>query len=226
APAGTGPLRLGVPRRPEFFGDAAAAMAYKGALARLTELGHTLVQIDFEPFRKAGKLLYGGAFLAERLAAIGEFTARNPGAVHPVTSRVLRPGRSMTAVDAFTDLHALQALRAETAPTWRRADALVVPTVPTTFTLTELREDPIGRNRTLGHYTTFANLLDLAAVSVPAGMTAIGRPHGLTFLTPAGEDALAAGIAAAFHALTGGPAVEPAVEPAATTSRETADAEQ
>jgi allophanate hydrolase len=86
-------------------------------------------------------------------------------------------------------------------------DALVVPTVPTTFTVKELAEDPIGRNRTLGHYTTFANLLDLAAISVPAGMTAIGRPHGITLLGPARSDALLAGAAAAFHALAGGPAV-------------------
>ncbi|GAA3241059.1 allophanate hydrolase [Actinocorallia longicatena] len=204
-----GPLRLGIPRRPEFFGDAAAAMAFKGALARLAELGHTLVQVELEPFLKAGKLLYGGAFLAERLSAIGEFTDRHPEAVHPVTRRVLRPGRSLSAVDAFTDLHALQALRAETLPAWRRIDALVVPTVPTTYTVAELREDPIGRNRTLGHYTTFANLLDLAAISVPGGMTAIGRPHGITLLAPAGHDALIAGAAAAFHAAAGGPAAVP-----------------
>jgi allophanate hydrolase len=206
-PEATGALRIGVPRRLEFFGDAAAAMAFKESLAKLVELGHTLVQIDFEPFLKAGKMLYGGPWLAERLAAIGQFVHDHPAEVHPVTRRVLRDGTDLSAVDAFEGIYRLRELAAETELTWKRMDALVVPTVPTTFTVKELAEDPIGRNKTLGHYTTFANLLDLAAISVPAGMTAIGRPHGITLLGPARSDALLAGAAAAFHTLTGGPAV-------------------
>ncbi|ROO88293.1 allophanate hydrolase [Actinocorallia herbida] len=194
----SGPLRIGVPRRLEFFGDGAAAVAFKQVLARLRDLGHTLVQVDFTPFLQAGKLLYGGAWVAERLTAIGPFTARNPQAVHPVTRRVLRPGTSMSAADAFADAHRLQELRAETRTVWKRIDALAVPTVPTTFTHKEMHEDPIGRNRTLGHYSTFANLLDLAGIAVPGGMTPAGRPHGLTLLAPAGKDALLASAAAAF----------------------------
>ncbi|MEO3788329.1 allophanate hydrolase [Actinocorallia sp. B10E7] len=196
----TRPLRIGVPRRLEFFGDAAAAAAFQDVLARLEELGHTLVRIDLDPFLQAGRLLYGGAWLAERLAAIGGFAERHPEALHPVTRRVLRPGASLTAVDVFTDQHRLRELRSRTRESWRLMDVLAVPTVPTTFTVKEMAEDPIGRNRTLGHYTTFANLLDLAAVSVPAGMTATGRPHGLTLLAPAGRDALPASASAAFLA--------------------------
>ncbi|GAB2837390.1 hypothetical protein GCM10022221_40940 [Actinocorallia aurea] len=196
--APSGPLRIGVPRRLEFFGDGAAAVAFDQALARLRDLGHTLVQIDFTPFLQAGRLLYGGAWVAERLTAIGGFVARNPQAVHPVTRRVLRPGASMSAADAFADAHRLQELRAATREVWDRIDALAVPTVPTTFTHREMREDPIGRNKTLGHYSTFANLLDLAGVAVPGGMTPAGRPHGLTLLAPAGGDALLASAAAAF----------------------------
>ncbi|MDX6741313.1 allophanate hydrolase [Actinocorallia sp. A-T 12471] len=196
----TGPLRIGVPRRLEFFGDGAAAVAFKQVLARLCDLGHTLVQVEFVPFLQAGKLLYGGAWVAERLTAVGAFAASNPRAVHPVTRRVLRPGASMSAADAFADAHRLQELRAETRDVWRRIDALAVPTIPTTFTHKEMREDPIGRNKTLGHYSTFANLLDLAAIAVPGGMTPAGRPHGLTLLAPAGKDALLASAAAAFAA--------------------------
>ena len=53
---------------------------------------------------------------------------------------------------------------------------LVLPTIGTTFTHAEIAEDPIGRNLDLGRYTQFANLLDLAAVTVPNGFTADGRP--------------------------------------------------
>ena len=71
---------------------------------------------------------------------------------------------------------------------------LVLPTVGTTFThARDRRADPIGRNLVLGRYTQFANLLDLAAVTVPNGFTADGRPVGVTLFGPAfSEDRLIA----------------------------------
>src|SRR5581483_3803098 len=67
-----GMLRLGIldPRDYEFFGDDENAGLYEAAIARLAALGHRPVTIDFAPFRDAGALLYGGAWTAERLAAI------------------------------------------------------------------------------------------------------------------------------------------------------------
>jgi allophanate hydrolase len=134
-PEAAGALRIGVPRRLEFFGDAAAAMAFKESLAKLAELGHTLVQIDFEPFLKAGKMLYGGPWLAERHAAIGEFVRDHPADIHPVTRRVLRDGTDLSAVDAFEGIYRLRELKAETDPTWKRMDALVVPGIYRTIYL-------------------------------------------------------------------------------------------
>ena len=49
----------------------------------------------------------------------------------------------------------------------------------------------MARNRALGRFTQFTNLLDLAAVAVPAGTTADGRPFGVTLFGPAfSEDRL------------------------------------
>ncbi|MFB9675796.1 allophanate hydrolase [Streptosporangium vulgare] len=200
------PLRIGVPRAPEFFGDTAAEAAFAEAAGRLTGLGHRIVPVDLDPFLAAGRLLYEGPWLAERLAAVGDFVTRNPGEVHPVTLKVLSGGGALSAVDAFEGLHRLRALDAETRRAWASMDVLAVPTVPTTFTVAEMLESPIERNAVLGHYTTFTNLLDLAGISVPAGTTTTGRPHGVTFLGPAGSDTLLAGLGAAFHGLTGGPA--------------------
>ncbi|MGS2644018.1 allophanate hydrolase [Streptosporangium sp. LJ11] len=201
------PLRIGVPREPEFFGDIAAEAAFAEAAERLAGLGHRLVPVDLDPFLAAGRLLYEGSWLAERLAAVGDFVARNPGEVHPVTLKVLSGGGALSAVDAFEGLYRLRALEAETRRAWASMDVLAVPTVPTTFTVAEMLESPIERNAILGHYTTFTNLLDLAGISVPAGTTTTGRPHGVTFLGPAGSDELLAGLGATFHSLTGGPAV-------------------
>ena len=63
--------------------------------------------------------------------------------------------------------------------------------MPTTFTRAQLADEPVARNLVLGRYTQFANLLDLAAIAVPAGFTADGRPVGVTLLGPAfSEDRL------------------------------------
>ncbi|GAA1011894.1 allophanate hydrolase [Acrocarpospora pleiomorpha] len=201
---GNGGLRVGVPELPEFFGDEAARAGFGEAVASLAALRHEIVAVDFAPFLAAGRLLYEGPWLAERLAGIGDFVAGHPDDVHPVTRDVLARGWDITGADVFRGLRRLAELHAETAATWADIDVLAVPSVPTTFTLAEMAADPIRRNSALGHYSTFANLLDLAAIAVPAGMTATGRPHGLTLLGPSGSDALLADLARAFHHATGG----------------------
>jgi allophanate hydrolase len=209
-PGTVGPLRIGVPRSlgsdgsDGFDGDGAAAGAFGSATASLAGRGHKLVEVDMGPFLAAGRLLYDGPWIAERLAAVGDFADAHPDQVHPVTLQVLRGGRRFDAVDAFRGLYRLRELRAQTRPAWAAMDVLAVPTVPTTFTIAEMLADPIGRNTVLGRYTTFANLLDLAAVAVPCGLTSAGRPHGSTLLAPAGHDAMLAGLAATLALTRGG----------------------
>jgi allophanate hydrolase len=102
---------------------------------------------------------------------------------------VVERGRDFTAVDAFRARHRLQELRAACALIWESADVLLLPTVPTTFTRAQLAEEPVARNLVLGRYTQSANLLDLAALAVPAGTTPDGRPVGVTLLGPAFSEA-------------------------------------
>jgi allophanate hydrolase len=204
------PPRVGVPLLPEFYGDAAAEAAFARVVRLIGGGGgpgpcadhrpeetyrrdgnHALV-LNISDFLLAGKLLYQGPWVAERLAAVGDFAASHPDLVHPVTRAVLDSGRGYSAADAFRGLHRLAELRRATRAVWESVDVLLVPTVPTTFTIEEVLADPVGRNSVLGHYTTFCNLLDLCAVAIPAGFTAAGRPHGVTLLAPAGHDALLA----------------------------------
>lgn len=202
-PSGSAPPpRVGVPRDPEFYGDAAAADAF-AAVARLAG-GEAATVVDISDFLRAGQLLYEGPWVAERLAAVGDFASAHPDLVHPVTRAVLDSGREYSAADAFRGLHRLAGLRAATRTVWESLDVLLVPTVPTTFTVEEVLADPVRRNSVLGRYTTFGNLLDLCAVAVPAGFTAAGRPHGVTLLAPAGADAALAGAAARLEAALAG----------------------
>jgi allophanate hydrolase len=199
AARGRAPVRIGVPAEPTFYGDEAAAAAFRSVTDRLAGRGYQLPGVDLGPFLEAGRLLYDGPWVAERLAAVGDFADRHPDQVHPVTLQILRRGRRFDAVDAFRGLYRLRELRAQTAPAWAAMDVLAVPTVPTTFTVAEMLADPVHRNSVLGTYTTFTNLLDLAAVALPAGRTTAGRPHGITLLAPAGRDAWLAGLAAGLE---------------------------
>jgi allophanate hydrolase len=106
-----------------------------------------------------------------------------------VTRTVIERGADFSAVDAFRARYRLQELRVWAAALFARADVLLLPTVPTTFTRAELVAQPVARNLVLGRYTQFTNLLDLAAVAVPAGTTADGRPVGVTLVGPAFAEA-------------------------------------
>jgi len=73
-------------------------------------------------------------------------------------------------------------------------DALIVPTVPEHPGITDALADPAGVGHRLTSCTAFANLLDLAAVTVPV-LPGDRRPFGVTFLTRAFEDQIALDLA-------------------------------
>jgi len=172
--------RIGVAESLDFFGDAGQEKAYARFAGDLA--------VDIGALLEAGDLLYRGPWVAERLADLGDFLHGHPESVLPVTRTVLESGLAFTAADAFRGQHRLRELRAAADRLWDEIDVLVLPTVGTTYTRAEIAEDPIGRNLILGRYTQFANLLDLAAVTVPNGFTADGRPASLTLFGPAFSD--------------------------------------
>jgi allophanate hydrolase len=203
-PASRVALRVGVPRTPEFLGDDRARETFLAAVERLREIGCSIVDVDMTPFREAGALLYGGPWVAERLVAGGALLAEQPDALLPVIRAILSEARGYDAVAAFSGIYRLAALKQATVRTWAALDALVVPTTPTIYRVDQVLAEPRTLNSNLGIYTTFANLLDLAAVAVPAGFRTDGLPAGITILGPAGSDARIAALAAAHHHRLGG----------------------
>lgn len=191
-------LRLGVPRAEDldFFGDTGQRDRFAAGQDRVARSVRQTLPVELGQFFEAGDLLYQGPWLAERLAGLDDFLRARPDAVLPVIRTVLAGGRRFDALDVFRGQHRLRELRAWADRLWQRIDVLVLPTVGTTFTLAEIAADPIGRNATLGRYTQFVNLLDLAAVTVPNGMTADGRPASITLVGPAFSDTTLARLAA------------------------------
>ncbi|MEQ8344216.1 MAG: allophanate hydrolase [Sneathiellaceae bacterium] len=201
APARPPALAVGVPAPADrqFFGDAAMQAGYEAALAALEGLGCRLVEVPFGDFYATAALLYEGAWVAERYAAIAAFIEANEAALHPVTATIIGGARKLTAVDAFNGLYALQAYKAKLAPVLASVDLFCLPTAPTHYTVAAVEADPIGTNSRLGTYTNFVNLLDMCGIAVPAGSRADGLPLGVTLLAPAGQDALCAGLARDIH---------------------------
>ena len=200
-------FRFGIPSELEFFGDESAAALYAESIARLERIGGRRVAIDFGPFRDAGMLLYSGPWVAERLAALRDFAVPHAGDMSPVTREIILGADKLNAVDAFQGFYRLAefARRAETE--WTRMDVMLLPTAATTYRIDHMLADPIQLNNRLGLYTNFVNLLDLAAVAVPAGFGADGLPFGVTLVAPAFQDHPLTGIAAALHRALDGAAI-------------------
>src|SRR5712671_4889566 len=197
-------VRLGAPLPGQrlFFGDKISAAAYEAALARFARMGALITEIDIEPFYETARLLYDGPWVAERYITARKLIASAPEAMHPVTRQIILAGSHPSAVDAFAAFYELEELRRVRDHTFRSIDALVLPTVPTVYTIAQVLDDPIGLNSRLGTYTNFVNLLDLCALAVPASFHADGTPFGITLLAQAGNDAALASIGRVFHADT------------------------
>ncbi|WP_251343741.1 allophanate hydrolase [Haloplanus halophilus] len=190
---------VGVPESEQlsFFGDEEAAACFEETVEWFDRLWTTR-PVDITPFLEAGKLLYQGPWVAERLAAIQDVLATDPDALLPITREIITRGREFSAVDAYTAEYELRRLERAATDRLEGLTAVLTPTTGTTYTHDEVDDAPIERNSTLGHYTNFVNLLDLSAVAVPGGRRPSGLPFGVTLFADAFEDALLASIADAY----------------------------
>ncbi len=182
--------RIGVPlpNQREFLGDQAAEALYHAALDRLMTDGYELVEIDLAPLSEAARLLYDGPWVAERTAALGDFMADHPDSIDAVVRTIIAGGQGRSAVEVFQGLHRLAEIRQQCDVLWGDSDALCLPTAPTIYRVADMRAAPIALNSNLGLYTNFVNLLDMAAIAVPAGWRRNHTGFGVTLIAPAGTD--------------------------------------
>jgi allophanate hydrolase len=198
-------FRFGVPDTLSFMGDAAASTAFQQAVQRLQALGGEAVAIDYAPLAACADMLYGSALIAERYTAVRDFVdAHEEALIEPVRS-IIASGRAPSAADLFAAQNRLAALAQQAAQLWQGIDLLVVPTAPTHYTIEAMQADPVALNRNLGAYTNFVNLLDYAALSVPASLRADGLPFGITLIGRCGSDWQLAELGQRCHPATGLP---------------------
>lgn len=198
-------VRLAVPREDDldFCGDDGAAHLFAASIERAAALGADIRRIDFSLFLEAAQMLYGGPWMAERTVAIAQQLERNPDAILPVTRATIEQGADYSAMAAFEAFYKLQALRQKAMPVFDEAHALLMPTTPTIFTIAEIEAEPVKRNNILATYTNFLNLFDMCGIAVPAGFYPGGLPFGVTFASPALQDADMLALARVFQERSG-----------------------
>ena len=205
-------FQFGVPSASDldFFGDREAAALFAGAIARLEQIGRTSREVPFWPFREAGRLLYDGPWIAERLHAAQSLLDENPSAILPVTRRILEEGRRYSALDTYRAQYELASLKREADLVFASIDMLLLPTTGTIYKTAAVKADPLQLNANLGLYTTFVNLLDLAAIAVPAGIRSSGLPYGVSLIGPAFAERKLLQVADLFQKSSGLPLGAPA----------------
>jgi allophanate hydrolase len=191
--------------------------SYEAAIHRLEEGGCRIVAVDIELFLRAGRLLYEGGFLAERHAAVGAWVDEHLDEVDPVVGPIISAAGLVPADRLAADIDRLGLLARETEATLGAVGAcsLVLPTAPFHPTIAEVAKDPVDLNSRMGRYTTFVNLLDLAAVAVPSEAVA-GLPFGVSLIGPAWSDLVQADLA---RIVEGAAPAEPRGAGAATARR-------
>jgi allophanate hydrolase len=131
--------------------------------------------------------------VAERLAALEPFYRSNADDFNHSIRSILESATKFSAADLFNQIYRFQGLRRQAQAQLAKCDILLLPTAPTIYSVAELMEQPVSRNSRLGTYTNFVNLMDLAALALPAGFTPEGLAAGVTLVGPAFcEHALAA----------------------------------
>jgi len=197
-------LAMPRPEQLTFCGDDESRRSYEGNLATLESLGHRLRPIDFSVFEQAGRLVFQSAMVAERLVDYADVIERHPEAIHPAVWASIQPGLRYTARDVFLALDAIRTAQRQASLLLEGCDAMVVPTVPTIFSIAEMLADPIALNTAMGTYTYFVNPLDLCAAAIPGVTRADGLRSSLCFVARAGEDGLIRTLASGFEGAVGG----------------------
>ena len=180
--------RIGVAAQLNWCGDIHSEYLYAKALERLKQMGFDLIEIDLAPLSAAAALLYSGPWVAERTAAIKAFLKSSAGSIDPTVRSIVEGGLAVSAVETFDGIYQLAGFKRYADQMWDQIDALMLPTTPTIYRVREMLAQPFALNANLGLFTNFVNLLDMAAIAVPAGFRPNATGFGITFMGPAGTD--------------------------------------
>jgi Asp-tRNA(Asn)/Glu-tRNA(Gln) amidotransferase A subunit family amidase len=133
---------------------------FDAAVVLLKSIGGKLVDdVNYTVFEDAGKLLYEGSFVAERVSGVREWYDAHPAPTKPGEKDPLLPeirtiysaaANKFSAADAWSDLFKMMSSQRLAQVEFGKMNVLVVPTAPVHPTKAEYLSNPIGLNHKLG----------------------------------------------------------------------------
>lgn len=192
--------KIAIPAQLEFYGDIESEKAFKIAVERVQALGYEVESIDFTDFNLLARALYNDAWVAERTVAVEARVSRQQA--HPVIAEIIAQADQFKATDTFKAEYQRAELAQKINLQLQAYDALMVPTSPTIYRISEVEVDPLNKNSHMGAYTNFVNFADLAAIALPNTIRADGLPSGVTFIASAWYDQALAKFAQQWQTLT------------------------
>lgn len=183
--------RIAVPRRSDLVAlQPAYRKAFEVAVADVRDAGMTVEEVDISGMTAAARLLYDGALVAGRYAAVGSFLETRPEGADPVVSAIILSAGAVTGPAVLADQETLLRARTAAARALAGFDGLLLPTTTEHPTIAAVQAEPLATNRRMGTFTNFCNVLDMAAVAFPAAPAA-GAPFGVMMVVPAFHDQIA-----------------------------------
>ena len=188
-------LRIGIPAS-RLWTDAEPDIqaVVQAALAELEAAGATLLDIDVPELDEAGERYFDGRIVQPEF--LGYLERELPEWIpllHSIIGKRLGAAGDVRAVDYLAALDARRRLsaRVHARLTAERVDLLATPTLP-------IAPPPLAALSRLGAYrdanramlsgTCPASMLDMCAISLPAGLDGEGMPVGLQLMGPSGGD--------------------------------------
>ena len=204
-------LRIGIPRAglwDETQSDIAAVL--HRALVELEDAGAQLVEVDAPELREAGERYMAGGLLIppERSESLERHLPGWTAILDPTVGKRLENAHRVSAVEYIGLLRLRRRLSARLHARLdaERIDLLATPTLPITPpTLASLDDLDVYRavNRAILSGTGPVSMLDMCAVSIPAGLDERGMPAGLQLIGRTGSDQALLNRAAAAEAVLG-----------------------
>lgn len=169
--------------------------AFERTIRMALDAGIDIAPVDITVLLGAARLLYDGAIVAERYAAVGHFVDSAPSGADPTVAEIISAAGRITGHEFVNDLDTLAHARAAAGDLLADVDALLLPTTTEHPSIAAIRDEPVRINRRMGTFTNFCNLLDLAAVAIPGATTSDGMPFGVMMVVPAFADQVAIDLA-------------------------------
>jgi aspartyl-tRNA(Asn)/glutamyl-tRNA(Gln) amidotransferase subunit A len=176
-----------IPQSERAVVSAEVLQAYDRSLELFARQGAALVDIDL-PFALGELSTWNMRIMSAESYAILHALIDDPASpLDPDVRPRIAAGRTLTARDYLEALAVRDTMKSSWTKAMQGIDALLTPTAATTA----LPLEDVDQAGTPGHFTRFANFLELCALALPNGLDTAGLPTSLQIVCRGYDEATA-----------------------------------